>query len=403
VAAKAIAEEFYHLDGDDAFVAGLMDDIGMLAMLGQMGQPYARFLEIVWKENADVRRLERASLGFDHAQVTAALLSEWKMPPALVSAVTAAGEYEQPILRLSAKPLAQILYLSRLTASLVGQHRFDVLPDLLEYGTAFCGLNKLALNSLLLELEPKVSELAAAMDVPVSNQGSYAQILSQAHARLAELGEELAGPLARLEHAEQLLVGIKEQWTQEGAERRLAHAGPRGPDRSNTRLPQSQAPGPHPSAPSRPLLAALERAIRECRSCRDELAVALVGASELPSSERASMPTFLGRLSEMLRRTCRARGIVHVEEWPAAEHIHAVVLPHCSRHDAVELVRDVLNQLQNVAEGGQAPRWMALSAGVAAVDTPGRNFDPARLVDSAERCRFAAEACGAPVKSIEIS
>ena len=44
VAAREISETLWNLPGDEAFLAGLLQDIGMLVLLQQMGEPYARFL-----------------------------------------------------------------------------------------------------------------------------------------------------------------------------------------------------------------------------------------------------------------------------------------------------------------------------------------------------------------------
>jgi HD-like signal output (HDOD) protein len=142
VAARAIAERFYHRDGDDAFIAALIEDIGMLAMLGALGEPYARFLKIVWDEEGDVRGVERDALGFDHSHLTSALLAQWKMPQWLVQAVAAAGDPSHLGRREADDTLSQILFLAGLTAGLVGRHRLSVLPELIEEGTRLCGLDK---------------------------------------------------------------------------------------------------------------------------------------------------------------------------------------------------------------------------------------------------------------------
>jgi HD-like signal output (HDOD) protein len=402
VAAKAIAEQFYHRDGDDAFIAGLMEDIGMLAMLGQLGEPYARFLQIVWDEEGDVRAVERQALGFDHGQLTAALLAQWKMPEALVKAV-AAADLKGLAHPANTEPLPRILYLANLMAGLVGRHRLNVLPELLERGTEFCGLDKDALHVLVEDLEPKVADLAGALDVRLAAT-SYLQILADAQARLAELGEEIVGPLARLERAEKLLNQVKSDWSKQAT---AVVSPPTGPHAlpSATPLPPSAAfSGPPPGVPDneevQALRVALGRAVAECRATRDELAVALVGAGRPSGANGRHLHAVLSQAGDLLRTACRQFGVAHAEQWQVSETAQAVVLPHCTRREAINLVRQVLANLQNAP--GPSAATHALSAGVASVDTPPRNFDPVRLLESAQRCLFAAEASGGQVKSIEL-
>jgi HD-like signal output (HDOD) protein len=87
VAAREISEQLLKKPGDDCFLAGLLQDLGVLVLLGDVGRPYARLLNEVIVIGADLRRLEQESLGFDHVQLTAGLLEHWNLPRPLVAAV----------------------------------------------------------------------------------------------------------------------------------------------------------------------------------------------------------------------------------------------------------------------------------------------------------------------------
>jgi hypothetical protein len=55
------------------------------------------------------------------------------------------------------------------------------------------------------------------------------------------------------------------------------------------------------------------------------------------------------------------------------------------------------------ARGPATAAGITFSAGVASMSVVPKNFDPARLIESAERCLNAARACGmSAVKSIEV-
>ena len=84
----------------------------------------------------------------------------------------------------------------------------------------------------------------------------------------------------------------------------------------------------------------------------------------------------------------------------------AVVLPDCERRQAVALANEAIAHVASLAEGENATQTVhtaTLSAGVATVAAVPKNFDPWRLVESAERCLYAARSCSNnAVKSIEI-
>ncbi|HEU0202451.1 MAG TPA: HDOD domain-containing protein [Burkholderiaceae bacterium] len=64
-----------------AFVAGLLHEIGELGMLAHFGAAYAsRCFEQSLRGAARVQA-ERAAFGLDHAQLGAAILSRWSLPP----------------------------------------------------------------------------------------------------------------------------------------------------------------------------------------------------------------------------------------------------------------------------------------------------------------------------------
>jgi len=74
VAARLLAEQLWNQSGDEAFIAGLLQDIGILVLLRELGEPYAKFLTGVIDEKCHLASLELDTLGFDHVQLSAALL-----------------------------------------------------------------------------------------------------------------------------------------------------------------------------------------------------------------------------------------------------------------------------------------------------------------------------------------
>ena len=195
VAARLLGEQLWHNLGDEAFIAGLLQDIGVLVLLRELGEPYARFLTGVIDEKCHLAVLEQDTLGFDHIQLTAALLTKWQLPQRLVDAI----EMPKRISRLERMSppdgdLPQILHLAELLAQLVGQQRLAVLPDLLEAGKLYRGMTKSKLISLVEDLQPQVDQLAhVLLLLELSPDRDYLQMLqADAQQQMAWIGEQIA-------------------------------------------------------------------------------------------------------------------------------------------------------------------------------------------------------------------
>src|SRR5262245_19582018 len=197
VAARLIAEQMWSQSGDEAFIAGLLHDIGILVLLRELGEPYAKFLNGVIDEKCHLAALEQDTVGFDHNQLSAALLGHWQLPQRLVDAIAA----PKKLARLSRMEspdgdLPQILHLAEMLMQLVGQRRLQVLSDLLEAGKMYRGMTKSKLATLVEGLQPQVDQLAESLSLELTEERDYVQMLVDAHRQMAALGEQIAGESA---------------------------------------------------------------------------------------------------------------------------------------------------------------------------------------------------------------
>ncbi len=85
VASGLLAERVDRSLAEDAFLAGLLHDIGRVALFAQLGKEYRTgILEPAEREGFLAHEREREVLGFDHRELGAALMSSWCLPPFLV-------------------------------------------------------------------------------------------------------------------------------------------------------------------------------------------------------------------------------------------------------------------------------------------------------------------------------
>ena len=95
VACREISKRCFENSGDEAFVAGLLQRIGMLVLVQQLGTGYVEFLDRVHQHGGDLCALEQASLGFDHTAVSAELLKRWKLPQKIIQMVSVPHDVER--------------------------------------------------------------------------------------------------------------------------------------------------------------------------------------------------------------------------------------------------------------------------------------------------------------------
>ncbi len=86
-AAEGLAIELKLRAPDLLFTAGLLHDIGKVVLDPFVEAHRAQLLAAANQPNADFESAERDVLGMDHAQVGAAVLRQWRLPPQLVAAV----------------------------------------------------------------------------------------------------------------------------------------------------------------------------------------------------------------------------------------------------------------------------------------------------------------------------
>ena len=87
IAAEDLARKHDLPDVSLAFMCGLLRDIGQLALNVKYGAEYLRLIEANVREDRSFIDSERRTLGFDHAQVGAALARRWRLPERIAAAI----------------------------------------------------------------------------------------------------------------------------------------------------------------------------------------------------------------------------------------------------------------------------------------------------------------------------
>lgn len=414
VSAREIAETFWRRAGDEPFIAGLLQDLGALLLIQELGEPYVRFLEEVVGHSAEIADLERESIGFEHTQLTAHLLRHWKLPTLLVNSVclsTPPSSDDAPSTLVS-----QILRLAELVARLLADGQADALPKLLEEGHAACGIGRPAVEELVAGLEEKVKQLADTLNVDLAGGTDYGQLLREAHDRLVNVAEEVAGDLTassagtggRNGPMADVLSSLARAAANASEARPAAetesppssHDTPTSEEHT-TQAPSTEMPTAATSVAPVRLAAYVATAAAACRQARCPMSLMLVEMND-PESLALSLGRqgFLEVYSQIGQACC---DIDHLQRacMPHGQTGFLVILSDCERQSAVRLGQSLIQTVRSRCTVGGQP--VGVSVGVASASLPPVNFDPKVMLESADRClRGARSSGGAMVKSIEI-
>jgi diguanylate cyclase (GGDEF)-like protein len=85
--ARSVAILTKKCDPEEAFLGGLLQDIGMLAAFAALRDPYARLVAGAGAYHDDLIGLERKALGFDHCDIGARLAERWRFPASIVECI----------------------------------------------------------------------------------------------------------------------------------------------------------------------------------------------------------------------------------------------------------------------------------------------------------------------------
>jgi len=149
----------------DAFVAGLLHDAGMIMLDPHIFEKKGAFDEIVSKGSHTFLQAERMVLGTDHSEVGAEMFGEWGLPQTLMKSV---ATHHRPV--SSGGAVGYVVHLADIMARRCG---YGIGPDDMLYtpddkAMEFLGLEEAELNGLQSEISESVGKIMSeVLEEPV--------------------------------------------------------------------------------------------------------------------------------------------------------------------------------------------------------------------------------------------
>ncbi len=89
LASRLVVAKYGKLDREEAYLCGLLHDIGKLVLLRSLPNCYCEIVRMVQEGKLPFIQVEGKELGFNHVNVGHALLTKWKFPGNLISQISA--------------------------------------------------------------------------------------------------------------------------------------------------------------------------------------------------------------------------------------------------------------------------------------------------------------------------
>ena len=168
LAAAMLSQEVIIQIGDDskdsAFLSGILQDIGMLALDKAMPELYEG---LKYPNNhADIYKKETELLGSDHSQVGAWLLEEWHIPKKLIAPITHSHACSD------SNALSKAVACSSLLADIFVAEEKDIpklLNENINQAKEIVSLDNVTFNEIIKSVSENYSDLASIFDIELEN------------------------------------------------------------------------------------------------------------------------------------------------------------------------------------------------------------------------------------------
>lgn len=419
IVGRELAQRYWHTPGDEAFIAGLLQEIGELVLVQDLGEPYVKFVHRVYQDGGELLEMELATLGFDHAVLSARLLDSWGLPESIVQAVGMPHDASAILaLPASQQSLPQILHIAELIARLLVSQRTPSLEDLLAACGQYRRLSLEDLPELLANLDDKVEQLAAVLKLQLMDGADYSTVLSAAHEQLSIVAHdaalELLQPQTDWQETAELAQAISAFTLATESSPKATTPSPLAVSRARAPADDSAAAGTrreaHPTAVTSTLVDAdLESRVLtvmgNCRQQRQALSLMLVQLDHFDTWVLTQgvhgAKSLVERLGGVLTLALDGAGLCE----HLGDGLFAMVLEDHDRRATVAVARELQRQVGEWSRplSGATGEPLTLSLGLASLSAVPKNFPPSELIESARRCLAGAQLSGGDsVKSIDL-
>ncbi len=210
VAARSLAKQVGLVQQEESFLGGLLQDLGLLAMLETIGDDYKELLQEIGTDHAQLHMLEREKFDLTHAQIGGILADNWKLPPLLANSIRF---HETPELAPEeVLPSVRCVSLGSMAADIFvnEQSPGEMLDRYYRHASEWFGMSQEQAEPLLNSIHDGSTEMKRLFDLPTSDFDNSDDILARANEALLNLSMQQQQQAAALEAKNRELIAQAE-------------------------------------------------------------------------------------------------------------------------------------------------------------------------------------------------
>jgi two-component system cell cycle response regulator len=191
VAAQAVAEDTRLIPSEDAFLIGLLEELGLLFLAYTAPREFAECLREAENRRLDISVIVHESLHIDYSELGLKLAEHWGLSNPIKDVIRYHQDPEEArrasVTRESFRYIT-VGYLGHLAAAVyTGQQKSLRIEQFRKGYRLYMNKEESQAETILHNLEDLVAKAASAFDVRIPQPRSYAVILEEANAELARI------------------------------------------------------------------------------------------------------------------------------------------------------------------------------------------------------------------------
>ena len=187
-ASKALALKAGVVQQEEAFLGGLLQDLGMLTMNQTLGGEYGRLIGQSEGSHAKLLELEASELELTHPQVGSKLAESWSLPELLSSAIC--FHHEPKKAPLNTRQVVQCVALGNIAADIFVLPQADAgqaLERFKDKAVEWCSIPKEDCDELLKDIHKQTKEMQRLFDLPTGGLGDVDELLDTARDAMLQI------------------------------------------------------------------------------------------------------------------------------------------------------------------------------------------------------------------------
>ncbi len=185
-ASRTIGEQVNVANHEELFLAGLLQDIGILVLNEALPDTYPTIVDAAKGDHKILAELERQEYGSDHAEVSAWMLTRWNLPANLQQAA-AASHQTTPDFEDSSIFGKCVALASDIAGIWTQPDPTVATTQAREKSVSFFAMSSINFEKLLVDIAKSLPEVTTNLDVNLGGESFVDGVLDQARGALVEL------------------------------------------------------------------------------------------------------------------------------------------------------------------------------------------------------------------------